>query len=177
MTALRRKTVWGAVLAALIAMAVLAPQATARQADEAIVLPGATGTEGVAKLNGQTFFAGDLLTGDIFRGTINQGTAEKFIDAPDGRFAAGMKADSSDKLLFVAGGPTGAGYDNIRTGAPVSSYQFQTSPTPTFINDVAITEDGASVHRLQPGAALLRPRGRRRPVQHVHHPEAERPSG
>ena len=144
MTALRRKTVWGAVLAALIAMAVLAPQATARQADEAIVLPGATGTEGVARLNGQTFFAGDLLTGDVFRGTINQGTAEKFIDAPDGRFAAGMKADSSDKLLFVAGGPTGAGYIyNIRTGAPVSSYQFQTSPTPTFINDVAITKDGA----------------------------------
>jgi len=144
MTGPSRKSVMGAVLAAGIAMALLAPQAAARQADRAIVLPGASGTEGVARLNGQTFFAGDLLTGDIFRGRINKGTAAKFIDAPDGRFAAGMKADASDSLLFVAGGPTGAGYVyNTRTGAPVSSYQFQTPPTATFINDVALTKDGA----------------------------------
>jgi hypothetical protein len=134
----------GAVLAAGITTALLVPQATAHDADRAIVLPQATGTEGVARLNGQTFFAGDLLTGDIFRGTVNKGTAAKFIDAPDGRFAAGMKADRSDKLLFVAGGPTGAGYVyDTRTGAPLTSYQFQTPPTPTFINDVALTEDGA----------------------------------
>jgi hypothetical protein len=134
----------GAVLAAVTATALLVPPATAHQADRAIVLPGATGTEGVARLNGRTFFAGDLLTGDIFRGTVNKGTAAKFIDAPDGRFATGMKADSSDRLLFVAGGPTGAGYVyNTRTGEPVTSYQFQTPPTPTFINDVALTRDGA----------------------------------
>ena len=55
-----------------------------------------------------------------------------------------MKADTSDSLLFVAGGPTGAGYAyDTRTGEPVTSYQFQTSPTPTFINDVALTRDGA----------------------------------
>jgi hypothetical protein len=134
----------GAVLAALIAMALVMPPATAHRADRAIVLPGATGTEGVARLNGSTFFAGDLLTGDIFRGKINKGTAAKFIDAPDGRFAAGMKADNSDKLLFVAGGPTGQGYVySTRTGAPLRSYQFQTPPTPTFINDVALSKDGA----------------------------------
>jgi len=133
-----------AVLAALIAMALLMPPAAAHQSDRAIVLPGATGTEGVARLNGPTFFAGDLLTGDIFRGKINKGIAAKFIDAPDGRFAAGMKADSSDKLLFVSGGPTGQGYVyNTRSGAPVTSYQFQTPPTPTFINDVALSKDGA----------------------------------
>jgi hypothetical protein len=134
----------GAVLAALIAMALVMPPATADRADRAIVLPGATGTEGVARLNGSTFFAGDLLTGDIFRGKINKGTAAKFIDAPDGRFAAGMKADNSDKLLFVAGGPTGQGYVySTATGAPLTSYQFQTPPTPTFINDVALSKDGA----------------------------------
>ena len=134
----------GAVLAALVAMALVIPPATAHHADRAIILPGATGTEGVARLNGSTFFAGDLLTGDIFRGNINKGVAAKFIDAPDGRFAAGMKADASDKLLFVAGGPTGQGYVySTRTGAPVTSYQFQTPPTPTFINDVALSKDGA----------------------------------
>ena len=135
---------WGTVLAALIAVALMTPPATAHHPDRPIVLPGATGTEGVARLNGSTFFAGDLLTGDVFRGNINKGNAAKFIDAPDGRFAAGMKADSSDKLLFVSGGPTGQGYVyNTRTGAPVRSYQFQTPPTPTFINDVALSKDGA----------------------------------
>ena len=144
MTAPSKRSVMGTVLVGLIAMVLLVPSAAARPADRAIVLPGATGTEGVAKLNGQTFFAGDLLTGDIFRGTINKGTAAKFIDAPDGRFAAGMKADSSHRLLFVAGGPTGAGYVyDTRTGDPVSSYQFQSPPTPTFINDVALSKDGA----------------------------------
>ena len=135
----------GAVLAALLAMAALMPPATAQGGGRAIVLPGATGTEGVARLNGPTFFAGDLLTGDIFRGNINAGTAAKFIDAPDGRFAAGMKADRSDELLFVAGGPTGQGYVySTETGDPVRSYQFQTPPDdPTFINDVALSEDGA----------------------------------
>jgi hypothetical protein len=134
-------------VAALTAIALVMPPATAHRADRAdvaIVLPGASGTEGVARLNGSTFFAGDLLTGDIFRGTINQGTAAKFIDAPPGRFAAGMKADNAEKLLFVAGGPTGQGYVyDTRTGAPLRSYQFQTAPSPTFINDVALTRDGA----------------------------------
>jgi len=134
----------GAVLAALIAVALVVPPATAHHRDRPIALPGATGTEGVARLNGSTFFAGDLLTGDVFRGNITKGNAAKFIDAPDGRFAAGMKADSSDKLLFVAGGPTGQGYVySTRTGAPVRSYQFQTAPSPTFINDVALSKGGA----------------------------------
>lgn len=134
----------GAVLAAVVATALLTPPATAHQTDRAIVLPQATGTEGVARLHGRTFVAGDLLTGDIFRGNIDKGVAERFIDAPDGRFATGMKADPSDGLLFVAGGPTGAGYVyDTHTGASVSSYQFQTPPTPTFINDVALTRHGA----------------------------------
>ena len=139
--------VCGAVVAALVAIALVMPPATAHRADRAdraIVLPGASGTEGVARLNGSTFFAGDLLTGDVFRGDLARGSAAKFIDAPDGRFAAGMKADSSDKLLFVSGGPTGQGYVyDTRTGAPLRSYQFQSAPSPTFINDVALTRDGA----------------------------------
>lgn len=134
----------GAVVAALFAMTAVMPPATADDAGRAIVLPGATGTEGVARLSGSTFFAGDLLTGDVFRGEIDEGAAEKFIDAPDGRFAAGMKADSSDELLFVAGGPTGQGYVyDTQTGDPVRSYQFRTPPDATFINDVALSEDGA----------------------------------
>ena len=167
----------GAVLAALIAMALVMPPATAQPpTDRAIVLPGATGTEGVARLNGSTFFAGDLLTGDIFRGRINQGTAAKFIDAPDGRFAAGMKADSSDELLFVAGGPTGQGYVyDTRTGAPVSVVPVPDSPDPDLHQRRRTLQGRCLVHRLRPGAALLRPGGRRGAVQQLHDPDAEWP--
>src|SRR5262245_27245291 len=78
--------------------------------DSAIVLPGATSAEGIARGAGSTFYAGDLFAGDIFRGDVSKGTAELFIDAPDGRMALGMKADVARKLLFVAGGFTGHGY-------------------------------------------------------------------
>jgi hypothetical protein len=67
-----------------------------------------------------------------------------------------MKADSSDKLLFVAGGPTGAGYIyNTSTGAPVSSYQFQTPPTATFINDAALSRGGAMLIVAHSGNGVL----------------------
>jgi sugar lactone lactonase YvrE len=144
MTALRKVSAVAAALAATAALALTAPPAGAMggHADTAITLPGATGTEGVARGAGSTFYAGDLLTGDVFRGDVRRGTAANFVDAPAGRFAAGMKADLDDHLLFVAGGPTGQGYVySTTTGAPVASYTFATAPT--FINDVALTRRGA----------------------------------
>ena len=63
--------------------------------------------------------------GDIFRGDVQRGTAELFIDAPAGRMAAGMAVDLAHDLLFVAGGFTGQGYVyDTRTGATVATYQF-----------------------------------------------------
>jgi sugar lactone lactonase YvrE len=144
MTALRKASALAAALAATAALALLAPPAgaTAASPDFAITLPGATGTEGVAKGAGSTFYAGDLLTGDVYRGDVHRRTAAKFVDAPAGRFAAGMKADLDDHLLFVAGGPTGQGYVySTTTGAQVAAYTFATAPT--FINDVALTARGA----------------------------------
>jgi len=142
MTAFRKASALAAALAAVAALALLAPPAGAATADFTIALPGATGTEGVAEGAGSTFYAGDLLTGDVYRGDVHQRTATKFVDAPAGRFATGMKADLRDHLLFVAGGPTGQGYAySTVTGAPVASYSFATAPT--FINDVALTDAGA----------------------------------
>ena len=158
MTALRKASALAAALAATAALALTAPPAgatggpagatggpggaTGGPGGTAIVLPGATGTEGVARGAGSTFYAGDLLTGDVYRGDVRKGTAAKFVDAPAGRFATGMKADLGDHLLFVAGGPTGQGYVySTTTGAPVASYTFASAPT--FINDVALTSRGA----------------------------------
>jgi sugar lactone lactonase YvrE len=129
------------VLIGLVA-ALAVPAVAARQA-EIIVLPGASSAEGIAVGRGATFYAGDLFRGDIFRGDLQRGTAALFIDAPDGRMAVGMAADTAHDLLFVAGGFTGQAYVyNTSTGATVATYQFA-SPGATLINDVAISKDGA----------------------------------
>ena len=59
---------------------------------------------------GSTFYAGDFLTGDIYRGDLRTGHVELFIDATAGRMAVGLKADVRHGLLFVAGGFTGQAY-------------------------------------------------------------------
>jgi len=117
--------------------------ATASRPDTVIVLPGATSAEGIAAGAGTTFFAGDLFAGDIFRGDIRRGTAQRFIDAPDGRAAVGMAVDLRHGLLFVAGGFTGQAYVyDARTGRPVADYQLTSADT-GFVNDVAVTPSGA----------------------------------
>jgi len=117
---------------------------------EVIVLPGASSAEGIARGEGDTFYAGDLFRGDVFRGDLEEGTAELFIDAPDGRLALGMVADTRHGLLYVAGGFTGQAYVyDLQTKATVATYQFAPpsppapeSPT-TLVNDVTLTRAGA----------------------------------
>ncbi|MDQ0824114.1 sugar lactone lactonase YvrE [Arthrobacter sp. B2I5] len=105
-----------------------------------IVLDGATSAEGIAAGEGKTFYAGELTTGDIFRGDIRKGTVTRFIDAPAGRAAVGMKADTCNGLLFVAGGATGKAFVySTETGKPVADFQLGKG----FINDVTLTGDGA----------------------------------
>ena len=140
-----RRTRWVTVAALLVASAFVAPSwATADGTKpQLIVLPGARGAEGVAAGRGTTFYAGDLVQGDIFRGDIRRGTAERFIDAPDGRQALGLVADLRHHLLFVAGGPTAQAYVyDLRSGATVASYQLGPAGM-SFINDVALTRQGA----------------------------------
>ena len=98
--------------------------------------------EGIAAGAGMTFYAGELNSGDIYRGNIRTETADLFIDAPTGRQAVGMKADLPHQLLFVAGGSTGQAYVySTRTGADVAAFQLTNGPA--FINDVVVTRDGA----------------------------------
>lgn len=119
-----------------------APTAAAGQQGAFIPLPGAGGAEGIAAGKGSTFYAGDLSDGDIYRGDIRRGTADVFIDAPDGRVAVGLKADVRNDLLFVSGGPTGQAYVyDTRTGESVAELQLATGDA--FINDVTLTKDGA----------------------------------
>ncbi|MET1064269.1 MAG: hypothetical protein ABWX85_04805, partial [Arthrobacter sp.] len=131
---------------ALAAFLVPAPLATASGTDpddrsQVIRLPGATGAEGIAAGGGDTFFAGDLLNGNIFRGDIEKGTAKLFITAPEGRAAVGMKVDRDNDLLFVAGGATGQAYVyDLETKKTVKVYDLAPAGA-SFINDVALTDD------------------------------------
>jgi sugar lactone lactonase YvrE len=129
---------------AALLLVISATPVAARPETDVIVLPGASSAEGIASGRGATFYAGDLIRGDIFRGDLQRGTAELFIDAPDGRMAIGMKVDVASSLLFVAGGSTGQAYVyDTKTGETVRTYQLGDPAAGTFINDVALTQDGA----------------------------------
>ena len=139
-TAQRRTAVGSIALLALLLPTAMPAAASSPSRDDVIVLNGAKSAEGIAAGEETTFYAGELLTGDIFRGDIDDGDAKRFIDAPDGRMAVGMKADVRNDLLFVAGGAKGKAYVyNTETGDAVKEYGL----APGFINDVTLTRDGA----------------------------------
>lgn len=144
------KAIRRAAVALLAAAAFLIPApvaAASRSGNEdrpsVITLPGATGAEGIAAGEGTTFFAGDRLNGNIFRGDIQEGKAKLFITAPSGRAALGMKVDRHNGLLFVAGGATGQAYVyDLETKKTVALYQLA-GANESFINDVTLTREGA----------------------------------
>lgn len=142
-TVQRRAAVGLLALIALIVPATVPATASTPSGDGVILLEGATATEGIAAGEGTTFYAGDRLNGDIYRGDIRDDTAKRFIDAPDGRVAIGMKVDTKHDLLFVAGGGTGDAYVySTKTGETVNVVHL-TAGQNKFINDVTLTKDGA----------------------------------
>jgi hypothetical protein len=144
LTSIRRAALGLIALAGLLLpapLAVAAPQASS--GITVIDLPDAAGAEGIAAGKGTTFFAGDLVSGDIYKGNIRTGTAAEFITAPGGRAAVGMKADVKNDLLFVAGGATGQAYVyDLQTRDTVATYQLVPAGS-GFINDVTLTHAGA----------------------------------
>jgi len=138
------KRLFGALSIAILAGAVVTGTAVAaRHLPHTITLPGASSAEGIARGAGTTFYAGDLFQGDIFRGNLRTGVVTKFIDAPAGRMALGIRVDLAHHLLFVAGGFTGQGYVyDLRTGADVATFHFGTPPG-SIINDVIVAGGAA----------------------------------
>jgi sugar lactone lactonase YvrE len=147
---------------ALAAWLVPAPLAAAGQADtredpSVITLPGATGAEGISAGEGNTFFAGDRLNGNIFRGDVRAGKARLFIAAPSGRAALGMKVDRRHGLLFVAGGATGQAYIyDLGSKETAALYQLAGAGT-SFINDVTLIGQGAWFTNSQAGELYFVP--------------------
>lgn len=129
-----------------LGLGLVAPAAAAPA--RVIVLPGATSAEAITAGGGSTFYAADVVGGDIYQGDVRRGTAELFIDVPAGFQTVGMDLDARHGLLFVAGGPVFAGGQgkayvySIRTRALVASYDLG-NPRISLINGVTLTPDGA----------------------------------
>ena len=142
----RPALVVGSVLVALTTSLGVAP-ASAAPLPDAYVLPGdAVYPEGSAvdEATG-TFWISSTTDGTIFRGTIDDPTAEVFLPGGgDGRTTA-IGLEFHEGTLYVAGGGTGAvwAYDaysgelqaQLHSGAPAGG---------TFVNDVAVAADGSA---------------------------------
>ena len=90
----------------------------------------------------KAFYGGSVSDGTLYRGTLDDPTAEVFLPAgaPDGRTeAVGVNVDKEGRL-YVAGGSTGTlfVYD-IETKAPVARFETGSGG---FINDVTVTKTG-----------------------------------
>ncbi|BAS11260.1 hypothetical protein AHiyo4_46820 [Arthrobacter sp. Hiyo4] len=156
----QRRTAIG-FIALMGLLAPVLPASASPPDDSVIVLKGATSAEGIAAGKGTTFYAGDLALGDIYRGDIREGNARLFIDVSDfdsqPRAAVGMKADTRNDLLFVAGGGTGKAFVyDTESGEPVADLAL----APGFINDVALTRDGAWFTNSAAGQLYFLPVGR-----------------
>ncbi|MCO4256334.1 hypothetical protein [Pseudarthrobacter cellobiosi] len=156
----QRRTAIG-FIALMGLLAPVLPASASPPDDSVIVLKGATSAEGIAAGSGTTFYAGDLALGDIYRGDIRKDKARLFIDVSDfdsqPRAAVGMKADTRNDLLFVAGGGTGKAFlYNTESGEPVADFTL----APGFINDVTLTRDGAWFTNSAAGELYFLPVGR-----------------
>jgi len=134
----------GRLLVLAVAVLVLGvPSALAKGSFPAVIpLPNGFQPEGIATANGNTFYAGSIPTGAIYRGDLRTGQGAVFIQGAAGRAATGLKAFRG--MLFVSGATTGKGFVyDLKTGALLKEYQLATGTDPTFINDVVVTKSGA----------------------------------
>lgn len=132
-------------LIATLAMLTFGVPAGADPFPETVPLPNGIGPEGIATGTGTEFFVGSLVTGAIYKGDLRTGSGE-FIngsgDFPDTRIAVGLDHDTRSDALWVAGGPTGAGYVyDADTGETIEDFQFSASGS--FVNDVVVTRTAA----------------------------------
>ncbi len=135
-----------ALLIALAAIVSLAVGAAAAPRPSRYILPGdMVFPEGIAyQQSTGNFYVSSNQDGTIFRGNLSQEMTNVFLPAgSDGRTTAtGMKVDAQGRL-FIAGASSGKifVYDTA-TGALLG--QFNDNVTATFLNDIAITKNGAA---------------------------------
>src|SRR5215208_5856909 len=129
-----------AVAAAAVAVLALAAPAAKAPYPEVIQLPTGFGPEGI-EIKGNTFYAGSVATGAIYRGDLRTGEGALLPGVPGGRAATGLELSKGNRLV-VAGAGTGKAFVyDAKTGAPLQEITLTTAPT--FINDVVVTKTAA----------------------------------
>ena len=128
------------VSAAALVLAV--PVAFGKNSFPAVIsLPNGFQPEGIAAGNGNTFYAGSIPTGAIYRGDLRTGQGAVFIAGVAGRAATGLKFDHG--RLYVSGAGTGKAFVyDANSGALLKEYQLGTAGS-SFINDVVVTRGSA----------------------------------
>jgi len=127
---------------ALVVVAVTsAAGAKTKPFPDVIALPNGIQPEGIEIGAGTTFYAGSRATGAVVRGNLRTGVVSPLVPAESGRMALGIEYDHG--RLYVAGGTTGRAFVyDARTGATLANLVLTTA-SPTFINDVVVTQDAA----------------------------------
>lgn len=129
------------LLGLVVAFASAAPLLAA-PGPEVIPVPDGWEPEGITSGQGPEAFVGSLATGAVYEVNLITGEGEVVIDEQEGRVAVGLDYDPRTQYLFVAGGPTAAGYVyDTATGDSVAEYEFTSEAS--FVNDVIVTSDAA----------------------------------
>ena len=104
-------------------------------------LPNGFRPEGIATGARHTAYLGSLVDGDIYALDLHSGEGEVVSQGP-GTPSVGLKL--SHDLLYVSGGSAGnARVVDVRTGTVLATYPLAPAGTPSFINDVVLTEKWA----------------------------------
>jgi sugar lactone lactonase YvrE len=109
---------------------------------DVIALPDGFQPEGISIGPGGTGYVGSLADGDVFVFDVRTGEEITTLEGP-GTPSVGLKVDNRGRL-FIAGGTDGsARVVDAESGELLETYDFIEAPTPTFVNDVVVTNDAA----------------------------------
>lgn len=133
----------GAMLLSVALMAAPARTAAREVFPEVINLPAGWLPEGIVIGPGGVIYSGSRANGAIYAADLVSGQGRILVPGRAGRIAVGLSFDRRSNAIFVAGGATGHAYIyDADTGAELADYTLTTA-TPSFINDVIVTNDAA----------------------------------
>jgi sugar lactone lactonase YvrE len=131
------------LMAAALPVLAAPQQQTETPFPSVIDLPNGWRPEGIAVGRGATFYVGSLANGAIYRGSLVTGQGSILVPGVAGRAITGLYVDERHDYLFAAGAGTGQGFVfDASTGETLAIYQLAEG-TPTFVNDVVVTNDAA----------------------------------
>lgn len=139
-----RRSIGLLVVAVLAVVGVVVFQSTgSERPPDSLALPRGFQPEGIANGEGTTVYVGSIPTGAIYQADVRTGRGEVLVAGRSDRSAIGLEA--ADGRLYVAGGATGRAFVyDTDTGREIAAIPLaSTTTTPSFVNDVVVTDDTA----------------------------------